>query len=979
MCIHCHSTFNDDAKEEEGFRAGLERGFHREIFLILGYPTLPFIVSHVRPRIQLSACCAAGGLTAMSKFNDDSQRQPAEEMAGDTASTAPFTRPREFLDLPLPVTQASTADSGRQKKRKTARIDILRVYWVRFMKRVGTESPSTSSAIVDSGLDSSQSRPRTEDGSDADEVDEIVVDRDWTEDMKSSLDHSEHAPEKSGDSHIEGAQVGAGTGTSVGHESFTFPDNGGPFRQFLILLRWEVWPAVHKFFHIRFYDKKTEERYQKERWFIRKPLAIWSAIFFIANWVIGASTIAAPITILDKSWLWGVVPAHTIPLLFLVVFDFPRDRPIPYQLLLMISTWSWYVCGYYNTDNTCGTKDYLATFYYTSALQTIALFGMRMDRTAAMVGSLSFFIISSIFFLPNKPIWIRNLLNFLLYHTFLLFVHYMHENVRVPLNTARTVSDTLLSNRMDSGRFEILSKPYAFHAVMRSLFIPLRMATDARNLELVTYLDETIDKVARRAAYEVAGENLAKLEKDLDNKEDGIVLGDATRLRQIINNLARRKSELPESSDNPRPKIDTGEDAIEEVLCAPVDDPDPLPTPITSGGQGMELSTKKGPLKRIVVRIEVSDTGHGIPPREMAQGKLFSAFNQTEQGRQQGGKGTGLGLALVRQIVRLSGGRLGVRSKVGHGSTFWVELHPESTLREKQRTFELAGPLSVDLLTSCAPTQAVSTNIMQTMMDQGGLVQLNLPNAADDSESHLFSRTISELSSGAQLGLPLPTPPVDGSGQKNLSSPEMYSRVGNYSIDSSPTVVADSPKTLDDATPLPAALSMTTRPDPPVRKSSVASHFSGSLPLPVSRKGSGAGFDPPIIVLVVDDDRLTRTVMSRMLTRLGCHVSTAENGKIALEMIIGKTSRTRDERNPRVFDPSPDSERDRTDEDGTENGCVYDAVFLDNQMPVMSGLEVISKLREMGRGDFVVGVTGNALIHDQKEYSEAGVNQYVTL
>lgn len=39
-----------------------------------------------------------------------------------------------------------------------------------------------------------------------------------------------------------------------------------------------------------------------------------------------------------------------------------------------------------------------------------------------------------------------------------------------------------------------------------------------------------------------------------------------------------------------------------------------------------------------------------------------------------GGKGTGLGLALVRRIVKISGGRLGVRSKEGQGSTFWVEL-----------------------------------------------------------------------------------------------------------------------------------------------------------------------------------------------------------------------------------------------------------------------------------------------------------------
>ena len=100
-------------------------------------------------------------------------------------------------------------------------------------------------------------------------------------------------------------------------------------------------------------------------------------------------------------------------------------------------------------------------------------------------------------------------------------------------------------------------------------------------------------------------------------------------------------------------------------------------------------------------------------------------------------------------------------------------------------------------------------------------------------------------------------------------------------------------------------------------------------------------------MLVVDDDALTRTMMSRLLTRLGCKVSTAENGEIALEMVLGGY------------------------------GGRFAIVFLDNQMPVMSGLSMVTKLRKAGRNDFVVGVTGNALLSDQEEYLEAGVDRYV--
>ena len=83
--------------------------------------------------------------------------------------------------------------------------------------------------------------------------------------------------------------------------------------------------------------------------------------------------------------------------------------------------------------------------------------------------------------------------------------------------------------------------------------------------------------------------------------------------------------------------------------------------------QQHESQISPQPKEMVVVRFEIKDTGIGIRPAEIAEHRLFSPYVQTDVGRMQGGKGTGLGLSLVRQIVMLSGGRLGVQSKVGQG------------------------------------------------------------------------------------------------------------------------------------------------------------------------------------------------------------------------------------------------------------------------------------------------------------------------
>ncbi|KAF9454372.1 hypothetical protein P691DRAFT_392673 [Macrolepiota fuliginosa MF-IS2] len=697
-----------------------------------------------------------------------------------------------------------------------------------------------------------------------------------------------------------------------------------PISKFSVIIRHRLYPTLYEFFFAPFDDEKLGSNYAEEDWILKKSLAIWVALWLIVNWVIGAASLEKTnhrYTSSDIVFYFVVGPLLAFPVLWMVIYDWPRNRPILYQLFLLVAIWAWgfyfvlyiKICRFYaGPSSACFSRDFLGLFFYTTALQTMGLFGLKLNRLMAAIGAFSFFVMTSAFMIPEKSTWIRNMINFFVFHFFLIYVHYTWDNsdrhlytlryhlkiqyrasqkaqvnerkvadskrrmnsyllheVQAPLNTAlwavrnmeasasitkdqqiefnalsgslnmtsKVLNDVLDFNKMESGNFESAPRPYAFHQVMRSLLMSPCMASDARGLIVETHLDPNIDIIARKAAYRALGENTENILKHIEVHPniDGVVMGDEARLKQVVTHLVSNACKFTPGG---------GKLTVRTKLVLPGEDAS-NPHPVFSS-------------KMIVVRIEVDDTGDGMRPYDMH--KLFTPLNPPKQKKQDGkDTNTDLGLLLVQQIVKLSGGRLGVKSKVGRGSTIWVEL-----------------PLGVGY-------EAVM-NKSEVVMSQGS--------------NHVGN----------------------GCGQ----------------------VVTDFKLT--------------------------------------------AGMS----VLVVGDDSLTRALMKKTLTRLGCHVSFAENGEVALEMLLGQQASLpasaqesvvlkREEITPRSTSTSTPT--------GTPDEHRYAVVFLYDQMPVASGLRVIEKLRDLGRRDFVVAIIGDELLADEstgefrathREYLNAGFDKVLT-
>ncbi len=111
-------------------------------------------------------------------------------------------------------------------------------------------------------------------------------------------------------------------------------------------------------------------------------------------------------------------------------------------------------------------------------------------------------------------------------------------------------------------------------------------------------------------------------------------------------------------------------DALVQVLCNLLDNA----IRYTADGGSVRLTARQD---REHTRIEVSDDGPGIPSGQLD--RVFERFYRVDAARSREAGGTGLGLSIVKHLVAAHGGRTGIESELGRGTTVWFTISDPGT------------------------------------------------------------------------------------------------------------------------------------------------------------------------------------------------------------------------------------------------------------------------------------------------------------
>jgi len=486
------------------------------------------------------------------------------------------------------------------------------------------------------------------------------------------------------------------------------------------------------------------------------------------------------------------------------------------------------------------------------------------------------------------------------------FLASMSHEIRTPMNgiigTASLLNDTSLTPEQHEYLHIIQTSGDALLTLLNDILDFSKIEAGKLTLESLPFdLRETCEHITELLTP-------TALEKGLDfilrfaPHTSPWVVGDAGRIRQILMNLANNALKFTRK-----------------------------------GHVYIDVASVAGTENETTIHFNVTDTGIGISKEELPQ--LFQKFSQADSSTTREFGGTGLGLAICKQLVALMGGKIGMESELGKGSSFWFRLNlptatsPKPTVID-QTIFRDEHVLVID-------EKKILGQVLAEWLDRWGL-KTAISTSIDDAIEKLRETRHHIVLIEEHLAYTSASP--------FFNDPE-FEHLALFIICS---ITNRDFRSLDRA-------GLATNLVKPIRLGNLLAKTAHTLDYPLEQ--------PPIPdtqplaeadeivsastcrILIAEDNLVNQTVAKRILVKGGFEVDVAENGELALHKIT--------------------------------SGTHYDLVFMDCQMPRMDGYEASRRIREFEQSTGgnsripIIALTANAMQGDREKCMAAGMDDYV--
>ncbi len=337
------------------------------------------------------------------------------------------------------------------------------------------------------------------------------------------------------------------------------------------------------------------------------------------------------------------------------------------------------------------------------------------------------------------------------------------------------------------------------------------------------------------------------------------------------------------------------------------------------------------------LRFVVRDNGIGMSPDFLKT--VFDPFSREENSTTSGIQGTGLGMAITKNLVDLMGGVIRAESRQGEGSVFTVELSFALPASLDEGDFWSRRGISRILVAD--DEEQVCLDIREMMEDTGVQVAYATdgPSAVDEAERAMAR---GEEFHAILLDWKMP-------GQSGVDTARQLRKKVGREI---PILV------------------LTAYDWSAIQEEAVAAGVDAFLPKPFfvstfrqALEGLAAGPEDKaapapedalkgLFFLVAEDNELNAEILREMLDMEGARCEVVSNGQLAVE---------------RFLEAPPDK---------------YDMILMDVQMPVMDGYEATRRIRACGhpraKGIPIVAMTANAFAEDVRHALDAGMNGHLS-